>query len=228
MFAFTEFLLYSKVGEHIGKHQPFYSIEPSPYETKEEIAAHYISEIKKIYPHGPYCLAGFCKWGDIAVEMAHRLVSQGDEVPLLILIEYYSLKALRSRLSPKFLGPKIKYFFNALSETNSYKEKGKLIVAEIVNVSQFIYDKLIGKYNDKGVDKKTYSGKVVLVKASDTYGFYDNCNMGWSETFIGEIENITIEGDHLNIMRNPAAAQLAEKLNAVLEKTNEKYNGKVG
>ncbi|MEJ7675854.1 MAG: hypothetical protein WKF59_24925 [Chitinophagaceae bacterium] len=47
MFAFTEFLLYSKVGEYIGKHQPFYSIERSPYETKEEIAAHYISEIKR-------------------------------------------------------------------------------------------------------------------------------------------------------------------------------------
>ncbi|MEJ7675855.1 MAG: hypothetical protein WKF59_24930 [Chitinophagaceae bacterium] len=57
-----------------------------------------------------------------------------------------------------------------------------------MNVYQFIYNKLIGKYNDKGVDKKTYSGKVVLVKASDTYEFYNNCNMGWSETFIGEIE----------------------------------------
>ncbi len=159
--------------------------------------------------------------------MAQRLVEQGEEVPLLILIEYYSSQALRSRMSPKFLGPKIKYFFNTLRETNSFKGKGKFIVEEMGNLSEFIAMKLIGKNNNSRVGKNSYSGKVVLVRASDTYEYYDNCNMGWSEYFIGEIENITIKGNHLNIMRNPAAAQLAEKLNAILEKTSERYSRNV-
>lgn len=227
LFAFTEFLLYSKVGEYISKDQPFYSIERSPYEKKEDIAAHYIREIKKIYPHGPYCLAGFCKWGDIAVEMAHALTAQGDEVPLLVLIEYYSRKAMRSRASLKFLRPKMKYFFNTLKENDSFTGKGRYIVGEIVNVSQFIYNKVKGRYKDVRVGNKTYSGKVALVKASDTYEYHDDCNMGWSENFIGDVENIIIEGDHLNIMRNPAAAQLAEKLNVVLEKVYKNYKSKL-
>lgn len=228
LFAFSEFLLYAKVGEYISKNQPFYSIEPSPYNTPEEIAAHYIREIKKIYPYGPYCLAGFCRWGGIAVEMAQAIVAQGEEVPLLILIEYYSPKALRSRISPKFLDPKMKYFYNSLRDTPSYRYKGKLILEGIVNVSEYIFDSITGRYNYSRLGKKTYSGKVALVKASERYEFKENCDMGWSENFIGGIENITINGDHLNIMRNPAAAQLAEKLNEVLEKTNREYKSKRG
>ncbi|HVG13620.1 MAG TPA: phosphopantetheine-binding protein, partial [Chitinophagaceae bacterium] len=223
LFAFSEFLLYAKVGEYISKDQPFYSMEPSPYEKPEEIAAHYIREIKKIYPNGPYCLAGFCRWGSIAVEMAQAFVAQGEEVPLLILIEYYSPKALRSRMSPKFLGPKMKYFYNSIKEKPSYLDKGKLFVEGIINVSEYVYDSVTGRYSKSRLGSKTYSGKVALVKASERYEFKENCNMGWSDNFIGEIENITIEGDHLNIMRNPAAAQLADKINKALDKVNEEY-----
>jgi thioesterase domain-containing protein len=155
--------------------------------------------------------------------MAHALQAKGDEVALLILIEYYSSKAMRSRLSPEFLVPKIKYFFKTLNESKSFTDKGKYVVEQIVNISQFIYNKLTGKYNDKRVGSRTYSGNVLLVRATDTYEYHDNCNMGWSKNFIGEVENIIIEGDHLNIMRNPAAADLGEKLNKILEETNNRY-----
>ncbi len=52
LFAFPEFLLYSKIGKHISKKQPFYSIERSPYETLKDVVNHYITEIKKIYSRG--------------------------------------------------------------------------------------------------------------------------------------------------------------------------------
>lgn len=111
LYAFPEFLLYSGIGKHINKNQPFYTIEQSPYKTVNEVANHYISEIKKIHPHGPYILAGYCNWGKTAVQMAETLIEQGDEVPVLILIEYYSPKLNISRTSLKFILPKMKFIF---------------------------------------------------------------------------------------------------------------------
>ncbi len=51
-----------------------------PLSTIEEIAAHYISEIKSVAPRGPYAFAGFSLGGIIAFEMARQLVQQGEVV----------------------------------------------------------------------------------------------------------------------------------------------------
>ncbi|MEJ7829176.1 MAG: amino acid adenylation domain-containing protein, partial [Segetibacter sp.] len=186
-FAIPEFLLYSRIGSHISKEQPFYAIEPSPHEKVEDVVAHYIDEIKKVYPHGPYCIAGYCQWGKIAVEVAHALVDQGEEVSLLVLIEYYSRKVRRPRASFTFLRAKMKDIYNRLKSNSSLHNKGKIITKELYYAFYYILKKqfLINK-NTVQINK-TYPGKVVLIQASETYNTKEDSHMGWSEVFTGEV-----------------------------------------
>ena len=72
--------------------QPFYGIEPEGMDgrqfrntTLEEIAAYYLSEIRKVQPTGPYCFGGYCFGGIVAYEMAQQLLRQGDPAALVVL-----------------------------------------------------------------------------------------------------------------------------------------------
>jgi thioesterase domain-containing protein len=229
LFAFPDLLLYCNIGYHLSKNQPFYSIERSLCENDEDIVAHYISEIKKVHPHGPYNLIGFCKMGEIALKMAHTLIAQGEEVPLLVLIEYYSPKADLPRTSMRFISSKTKFIYDTLKKNIPNEKKGRFILMETSYAFNFFYKKSAKLFQwKKHVPAvKTYSGKVVLFRASETDGVKDDPYMGWSDHFTGGVESFKIKSDHLDIMLEPGASELAEKLNAVLEKANKKYPSKL-
>jgi aspartate racemase len=57
------------------------------YTTVEKIAIANLREMRSVQPEGPYFLGGYCFWGVVALEMAQQLVTQGEEVALLCLVE---------------------------------------------------------------------------------------------------------------------------------------------
>ncbi len=84
------------LSRHLGTDQPFYGLqaqgldgEAEPYETAAEMAAHYIQEIRRVHPVGPYILGGFSYGGVVAFELAQQLVAQGEEVAALLLVDSY-------------------------------------------------------------------------------------------------------------------------------------------
>ena len=221
LFAIPEFLLYSELGKHISKNQPFYSIEHSPYETVPEVVNHYITEIKKAHPKGPYGLMGYCGWGDIILEIAQTLIAQGDEVPVLVLTECYSPKIKLSKFSKKFIRGKTKFIIDELRGNISLANKSKFLSKQFAHILEFINRKFIVVDEEtRGTINKRFTGKVILFQASQTYGYKDDSHMGWSEIFTGEVKKFIIEGDHLAMMASPiAAAQIAEILNTDLIET---------
>src|SRR5439155_12737431 len=60
-----------------------------PLASVEELAAHYVKEIRGVQPRGPYRLGGFCFSGLVAYEMARLLREQGEDLALLALIDAY-------------------------------------------------------------------------------------------------------------------------------------------
>ena len=60
-----------------------------PLATIEALAEHYIQEIRRIQPQGPYRLGGYCFSGLVAYEMAARLLDQGETCELVALIDAY-------------------------------------------------------------------------------------------------------------------------------------------
>lgn len=82
---------YQDLAFRLGRDQPVYGLESQgldgvadPLRSVEEMAAHYIKEMRDVQRSGPYLIGGFCFGAYIALEMAHQLQSQGESVPALI------------------------------------------------------------------------------------------------------------------------------------------------
>ncbi len=75
----------------LGVDQPLYGLRSQglggevPHHTVEEMAAHYLKEIRTLQPNGPYSLCGYCFGGMVAYEMARLLKLQGEDVALVVL-----------------------------------------------------------------------------------------------------------------------------------------------
>lgn len=81
------------LGHLLGPDQPFHVLAPHGLDGSEvpatigEMALEMIIRLRQFSPEGPYCLAGFCNGGLIALEMAHILNAQGQPVPFLAMID---------------------------------------------------------------------------------------------------------------------------------------------
>jgi acyl-CoA synthetase (AMP-forming)/AMP-acid ligase II/thioesterase domain-containing protein len=85
---------YAALARRLDDAQPFFALRApgldgvgTTPDRVEELAAAYLREIRAVLPHGPYLLGGFCMGAGVAVELAHRLRADGEEVPLLVLID---------------------------------------------------------------------------------------------------------------------------------------------
>src|SRR5438445_8318298 len=85
----------------LGTDQPFFGLTAQghsgeePNKTVEDMAAHYLREIRTIQSRGPYFLSGLCFGGMVAYEIARLLKTQGEEVALLALFNTPSPDALK-------------------------------------------------------------------------------------------------------------------------------------
>ncbi|WP_066367764.1 thioesterase domain-containing protein [Herbidospora mongoliensis] len=66
-----------------------------------EIADQYVAQVRRVQPHGPYSIGGFCMGSHVAFEMAHRLTDAGEEVAVLALMpSAFSLDAGLNSIRP--------------------------------------------------------------------------------------------------------------------------------
>jgi len=85
------------IARHLGDDVPFYGIQAvgadgrqAPLTRIEDMATRYLREIRTVQPAGPYFLGGYSMGGVVAFEMTRQLLSQGERVALLALIDAYS------------------------------------------------------------------------------------------------------------------------------------------
>src|SRR5690606_29207624 len=85
---------YADLARLLGRDQPLYGLQSrgldgleTPFDRIEPMAAHYVSEIRKVQPTGPYYLGGACFGGAVAYEMAQQLRAAGEEIAFLMLLE---------------------------------------------------------------------------------------------------------------------------------------------
>ncbi|HSC57151.1 MAG TPA: amino acid adenylation domain-containing protein, partial [Nitrospira sp.] len=103
-----QLFFYPVLAAHLGNDRPVYGLRPptkshghyrsfEKTRTVQELAELYITEIRKIRPHGPYLLGGSCFGGVIAFEMAQQLRAAGDDVGPLLLFDSFVLNNARAR-----------------------------------------------------------------------------------------------------------------------------------
>jgi thioesterase domain-containing protein len=84
---------YANLAKYLAPDRPLYGIESrglrgqEEFSRVEEMAEHYIEELRRIQPEGPYYLGGYCFGGIVAYEMARQLLDRDQEVAFLGLID---------------------------------------------------------------------------------------------------------------------------------------------
>jgi len=87
-------LAYPVLARLLGPDQPSYALRargiddgrPTPA-SLSELAAEYVAAVRRVQPHGPYVLGGFCLGGPIASEMTGQLAAAGEQTAALILLD---------------------------------------------------------------------------------------------------------------------------------------------
>jgi acyl-CoA synthetase (AMP-forming)/AMP-acid ligase II/thioesterase domain-containing protein/acyl carrier protein len=250
-----ETLCYRDLAKHLGSEQPVYGLQPigldgslPPSTRIEDMASHYIQEIQKIQPNGPYFLLGWSFGGFIVYEMAQQLYSQGEKVGLLGMID--SIRPGYSKRSP-FLIRVFLHLYNIFRRGPAYiwqkavgwSNQGKYEIQQrykrYVNATQHLLDITphladndehleVIDANVQALDKyifQVYPGRMTLFRTEDENRYeaigekYDP-QFGWGDIITGGIDINYIPGSHLSVMEEPHVQVIAEQLKLYLEKAH--------
>ncbi|WP_405165020.1 amino acid adenylation domain-containing protein [Nocardia sp. NBC_01499] len=98
---------YAGLLAYLGPERPVYGLQiteligaGADVETVEQLAEHYVAEIKKVQPTGPYHLLGWSLGGVIAYEIAARLNDAGDRVALLSMLDTRLIEGAMEVIDP--------------------------------------------------------------------------------------------------------------------------------
>jgi thioesterase domain-containing protein/acyl carrier protein len=213
--------------------------------TIEAAASFYLSEIKKIYPHGPYILVGESLGGKIAFEMAQQLLKTGEKTPLLVLLDTYNFEDSvfdlnESKHSLPTYKMLVKKHLSILFQSNwqgrlDYLRFYRAILGQ--KSRRFLRRQLrsvkkgalialpknvrqIEKANRQAIqayEVKLYPGRVILFKALRGPKGNDPTN-GWDQVALGELVVHPLDCYHGSILFDPAVRRLAEVLQVYIEK----------
>lgn len=178
------------------------------YQTIRSIARHYVNELRDAIPEGPCILAGFSTGGVIAFEMARILRGLGREVPVLVILDArgpkfnWWLHAPRTKLADlrgEFLRPRCE----------RYLRRGEVIPYKLRNFYVInTYRRAVERYKPA-----PYAGDVLFIHSTQR----EHDPTGWEDLFQGNVTYRTVEGSHLNILREPNVRELAAVIRRHLE-----------
>jgi thioesterase domain-containing protein len=241
-------LFLHRLARAMGPDQPFYGLEPEGLDgrrfyrkTVEEMAAHYIAELRHVQPQGPYSIGGYCFGGIVAFEMARQLRAMGEQ-PAVVAMFSAPLRFNRPKnkphataapqahpVNPKlrrlFLSPKSALRWRIVSLKRKFRLQANAILCRIfLRVGAKVPQSLRTMYVVRMISQaeqnyrpQPYAGSLVLFRGR---GLYENDpNMGW-DALAELLENHEIgEGEtqsRRDIMNEPLVEVLAQQLANVL------------
>jgi aspartate racemase len=244
---------YLPLAHHFALEQPLYGLAAQMLDKKyappnrvEDLAAHYIKEMRILQPDGPYFLAGLSFGGLVAFEIAQQLVAQGQQVALLALLDTYAPGAVqqlsaRERISSHWnnflqLGPTYilkKIIENVKGKTQRFNHQlnhslKKICCKFYLSIGQPLPDNLqdftFQQENQEAASNyvpQAYPGLVTLFRSMDkiaSVSSYRDPLLGWGELALGGLEIHEVPSTHLGMLQEPHVQVLAEKLKACIDR----------
>ncbi|HEY2953461.1 MAG TPA: amino acid adenylation domain-containing protein, partial [Verrucomicrobiae bacterium] len=244
-------LSFHALAVHLGSDQPLYGLQSQgldgnqlPQSRIEEMAAHYIKEIRTLQPKGPYAMGGMSFGGLVAYEMAQQLQAQGEKVALLALIDSFPLNqlgAVPERID--FLKRRIGHHWGQFArlgfrEKLAYvQKKARTLQRKFKNrMWQMTYKfyqviehplphalqnvKEANFLAAQSYAPKLYPGQVTVFSSSEKgMAEYYDPQVIWGPLAGGGVQVHTIPGDHVTMIEEPHVRVLAQKLKVCLDAT---------
>ncbi|MFC1849298.1 amino acid adenylation domain-containing protein [candidate division CSSED10-310 bacterium] len=228
-------LHFKPLSDALGSDQPFYGLEPlgidgqtSPQERVEDMAKHYIQEIMKFQPEGPYLLGGICFGAHIAFEMAHQLRALGKRITMLVIFDSHpptygqpwmyqdrSLAGkivfhLKRRKLLKVIRRYLRFRFTHYRLRNFLSPQGRRL-----NHLLEVHNKAVWRYNAHPCDSR-----LALFMSGQKADYPEMAQ--WSELTTAGIEYYVIPNTtHVSLLREkPGLQLLAAELSTLFEKLN--------
>lgn len=244
-------LIYRDLSKRLGSDQPFYGLQAQgldgslpPLTTIEEMATLYVKQIRKVQPHGPYFLGGYCGGGTIAYEAAQQLHSEGERVALLAMFDTMNWSKI-----PITLWSKSSYAFQRL-----VFHAASFLSLDIAGVSKYLDEKteifrnripvwrgmllarftrhpdaasssaiVLGKIwqtNDDACwryQPKSYAGAVTDFRPSRQYRIFDKPDLKWDQLAQGGQEVVVLPVYPASMLLEPFVKHLAEALTKAVD-----------
>ncbi|MCA0351002.1 MAG: acyltransferase domain-containing protein [Chloroflexi bacterium] len=242
--------VYAALAQLLGTQRPFYGVQAfgleypeMPLDNIKVMAQRYLSDIRQVQPQGPYLLGGWSMGGSIAFEIASQLVTQGETVSLLALID---TPAKLTGTSPatltdlELLIAMLGVDANILGIDDPKAEASEAVWNELLSiikqhlglpesytlqrlrhlVSTFrTHSQAVWNYQPAN-----YPNDVLVLRAADLAGEHDDqlneayrmADLGWSQFVSGQIQVQTIPGTHNTLLNEPSLPILASHLAVAL------------
>ncbi|MET4389864.1 thioesterase domain-containing protein [Bradyrhizobium sp. F1.4.3] len=224
--------------------QPVYEIwwpnvdNESRYPSVEELADLFVSEIRKLQPHGPFQFCGYSTFGLVAYEMGQRLLAQGEDVGFLALFDIWHPQFLQSLTPREMARYRILRVIDRLGKYRRILMKGG--ASEVAsNLARFAFNKaksigwrlsqkrlsgagrpvpkplqIIASIEaNKAYVPPPYPRRFILIRTEDLLDrkLKDHA-VGWNSCAPHGIDLHFVEGDHGTIKDKPCVHGLVQKI----------------
>lgn len=222
----------------MGLDQPFYGLQPQGldgmsrlHRTVPDMAAHYIAEIRRKQPHGPYYLGGYSGGGVIAFEMAKQLTAAGEEIGALVFLDSVApgvdvAASAFGRHMDAFRRDGLKHTFTFLKRVSRRLEKMARDAAGKPLHRLFPYHYRLENIAEtwteafEGYHPAPYEGDAMLFRP--VTGFVLGVDIGqlngWERLVLGTIEMDQSPGDHMTMCEQPQVRVLARRVRSYLRR----------
>jgi thioesterase domain-containing protein/acyl carrier protein len=243
----------------LGADQPIFGLRSrglggeAPFLTVEEMATHYLREIRTVQREGPYFLVGYCFGGMIAYEMGRLLKAQGEEVALLVMFNTPAPGSLKWwPLRPDYLVTRITRELRNL-RTLKTREKLVFLPSKAIGLAQLAFGSFkaalwralakssIGAEREaqellsiadlnllaaKAYDPGTYPGRIIFFLTKDDATSLNATDpaRGWMALAEDGIEVYTFDAGTPSLRQAPNI-ELAEKLKSRLTQAQTLHLG---
>ena len=227
-------LSFAHLARYMEHDQPFYVLQPQGMEGDhpvhdrvEDMAAHYISEMRQVQSEGPYRIGGHCAGAWVAFEMARQLQAAGDEVTLLMVVDSEP---------PNIEPPRINLLRYALDRMRHYRRDGRVI--DSINWQLRLrldrhVSRRVGARDRRRVAQLrhahaeahrryragTVHGDLVLVRSQDWADRPEkDWHLRWEEFVTGRLVVDTVPGTHGDLVENASSAALADRIRTAVDR----------